>query len=264
MDSDSDERFSDGNESELGSEELENSSSDDNESLIDELDQIPVTDWKWKGDHSNFSTSFNYFHGHALGNQSIQPIDSFFKFMSQDLIKLFVDQTNIYGKQRCVAKGEDETKWKEIDENEMHAFLGILLIMGFHKLPRIEDYWSKDKNLFTPAVADTMTRDEFQRLFSNIHLADNSKMPSKNSSNYDKMYKVNDFLNILKRNFQRNYSLGSCISIDEAMIKFKGRSSIKQYQPMKPTKRGYKVWVLAESSTGYVYNFEIYTGKTTE
>ncbi|CAF0829383.1 unnamed protein product [Didymodactylos carnosus] len=33
---------------------------------------------------------------------------------------------------------------------------------------------------------------------------------------------------------------------------------------MKPTKRGYKVWVLAESTTGYVYNFEIYAGKTTE
>jgi len=45
------------------------------------------------------------------------------------------------------------------------------------------------------------------------------------------------------------------------MIKFKGRSSIKQYQLLKPTKRGYKIWVLAESSTGYVYNFQIYTGK---
>lgn len=45
------------------------------------------------------------------------------------------------------------------------------------------------------------------------------------------------------------------------MIKFKGRSSLKQYLPNKPTKRGIKVWVLADSKNGYVYNFEIYTGK---
>jgi len=46
------------------------------------------------------------------------------------------------------------------------------------------------------------------------------------------------------------------------MIKFKGRSSIKQYMPKKPTNRGYKVWVRCDSITGYVYQFEIYTGKT--
>ena len=39
----------------------------------------------------------------------IQPIDSFFKFISQDLIELITDQTNIYGKQCCVQvqKGGD-------------------------------------------------------------------------------------------------------------------------------------------------------------
>ena len=31
--------------------------------------------------------------------------------------------------------------------------------------------------------------------------------------------------------------------IDEAMITFKGRSSMKQYMPMKPTKHGFSVWV---------------------
>lgn len=42
------------------------------------------------------------------------------------------------------------------------------------------------------------------------------------------------------------------------MILFKGRSSIKQYMPMKPIKRGYKVWVQADES-GYICEFQIYT-----
>ena len=212
-------------------------------------------------DNSYFSKSFSYYDGHALGVHIVRPIDSFSKFICQDVIKLIVDQTNIYGKQRYSQKGEDATKWKEVDENQIHAFLDILFIMGFHKLPRIRDYWSQDRNLFTPAVVNTMARNDFQRLVSNIHLSDNSKMLPKGSSTYNNLYKVNDFLNLLKRNLQRNYSLESCISIDEGIIKFKGKSSIKQYQSLKPTKRGCKVWVLAESTTGYVYNFEIYTGK---
>lgn len=47
------------------------------------------------------------------------------------------------------------------------------------------------------------------------------------------------------------------------MILFKGRSSMKQYNPMKPIKRGYKIWCIACMS-GYIYRFEIYQGKKEE
>ena len=35
----------------------------------------------------------------------------------------------------------------------------------------------------------------------------------------------------------------------------------RQYMPKKPTKWGIKVWMLAESKTGYVSNFDVYLGK---
>ena len=37
------------------------------------------------------------------------------------------------------------------------------------------------------------------------------------------------------------YNTGHNISADEAMVKFKGRPSIKQYQHLKPIKYGFKV-----------------------
>ena len=46
------------------------------------------------------------------------------------------------------------------------------------------------------------------------------------------------------------------------MLKFKGRSLIKQYQPLKPIKRGFEVWCTADSSNGYVGNFVVYAGKS--
>ncbi|XP_030217354.1 piggyBac transposable element-derived protein 4 [Gadus morhua] len=44
------------------------------------------------------------------------------------------------------------------------------------------------------------------------------------------------------------------------MVKYKGLLAFRQYLPMKPVKWGIKVWVMAESNTGYVNNFQVYTG----
>ena len=57
---------------------------------------------------------------------------------------------------------------------------------------------------------------------------------------------------------------GSCergISVDEAMIPFKSRSSLKQYLPLKPIKRGIKVWMRADAVSGYVLAFQVYSNK---
>ena len=48
------------------------------------------------------------------------------------------------------------------------------------------------------------------------------------------------------------------------MVKFKGCSSIKQYQPLKPIKRGFKVWCRAGSDNGYISNLAVYTRKVDE
>ena len=45
------------------------------------------------------------------------------------------------------------------------------------------------------------------------------------------------------------------------MIPFSGRLSFKQYHKDKSTKWGLKVWMMADSRTGYNYSFDVYTGK---
>ena len=43
--------------------------------------------------------------------------------------------------------------------------------------------------------------------------------------------------------------------MDEVMIPFKGQSTLKQYMPQKPVKRGIKVWALADAINGFVSMF---------
>ena len=47
------------------------------------------------------------------------------------------------------------------------------------------------------------------------------------------------------------------------MVLFKGRSSMKQYMPQKPTKRGCKLWCLCDSHNGLLYKVIVYTGAAT-
>lgn len=48
------------------------------------------------------------------------------------------------------------------------------------------------------------------------------------------------------------------MSVDESMVLFEERSSINQYNPMKPIKRGYKIWRLADR---YISKFSVYQEK---
>jgi hypothetical protein len=56
-------------------------------------------------------------------------------------------------------------------------------------------------------------------------------------------------------------SIMSTGAIDESVIKFKERSSLKQYLHRKPRKKGYKVWCLCDPITVYLFNYQIYLGK---
>ena len=76
------------------------------------------------------------------------------------------------------------------------------------------------------------------------------------------LYKVRPVLNMCQHTFQEQYIPGREMSIDEAMVKYKGGVFFRQYMPKKPIKWEIKVWMLAEPETGYVSNFEVYLGKS--
>ena len=48
------------------------------------------------------------------------------------------------------------------------------------------------------------------------------------------------------------------------MVRNKGRYSFRQYIKDKPTKWGMKIWVLADSETGYTYDFSFHLGRDTK
>ena len=131
------------------------------------------------------------------------------------------------------------------------------MIMGYHELPSWTDYWSCDPNVSVPFASSALPRNRFFQILSNIHVNDNASVPNNNT---DKLYKLRPFINPLYSNFVKVYNVSRRVSVDESMVLFKGRSSLKQYNPMKPIKRGFKLWSIADID-GYLYQCEVYQGK---
>ena len=94
-----------------------------------------------------------------------------------------------------------------------------------------------------------------------LHLKDSQRQPARGDPDYDPLYKLQPLIDMCHHNFLAHYVPAKEMSIDEAMVKYKGRIFFRQYMPKKPTKWGIKVWMIAESKTGYVSNFDVYLGK---
>ena len=188
-------------------------------------------------------------------NGSDYPCEFFEAIFGSDTFDLIADQSNLYATQ-------SNATWEETSSNEIKVFIGMILAMGVHKLPYLRDYWSQNPLLGAPGITKSMPRDRFKAILRYLHLNDNSQMPARNDANFDKLYKVRPLLEAIKENTQKAYYPHQQLAIDEAMVLFKGRSSIKQFMPLKPIKRGYKVWCICDSTNGLAYDIEIYLGAT--
>ena len=156
---------------------------------------------------------------------------------------------------------EKYDSWEKITVDEFTAFLGFMLLVGIVRLPSIADYWKRDEIFHYAPVARRISRNRFFELQRYLHFADNSTLATPGTPGYNRLGKIQPVIDRLLERFQAIYNLHRDVSVDEAMVPFKGRSTLKQYMPKKPVRRGFKVWMLADSQTGYVSSFEVYTGK---
>ena len=186
------------------------------------------------------------------------PIGLFSLFFDDSLISLIVDETNRYAEQSLRGKNKE---WST-DADEIRAYMGFMILMGINQLPEIRDYWSTNEYLRYAPIAERISRDRFEEITRYLHFVDNESLPARGEEGFSRLQKVEPVISALKVNFRAAYSPHCQVSVDEAMIPFKGRSTMKQYLPLKPVKRGFKVWALADSLNGYLCDFNIYTGAT--
>ena len=187
------------------------------------------------------------------------PSDTFELLFTPTLLDDIAEQSNVYAKE--VMGDEKFNSWPKITREELKAYLGFCVLMGINHLPALDDYWSKDPMYHYSPIADRITRDRFRDISRYLHFVENATLTPRGSPGYDRLGKVRPVIDHLSSRFSDLYDPHREVAVDEAMIKFTGRSTLKQFMPMKPVKRGIKVWALADSHNGYFHKFQVYTGK---
>jgi len=155
---------------------------------------------------------------------------------------------------------------KGISKEDVLAYIGIRIYMGLHRLPSYKHYWNNNM-LYQTDISKIMTKNYFLLIATSLHFPekekdDDLKSQSESNNKVDPRHKINLYLEKLAKNFQKYYVLGQNATIDESLLLFKGRNNMKFYIPMKPHKYGFKIHLLCDSDTNYLYNMLFDPGKT--
>jgi len=243
----------------------DNGEDDDEDDDSDEADDSDGDD-RWVDVADNYIGNNIPFTGSQSFNMPDEPHDNpseiFKLFLTDDIIGLIVAETNIFandfinGPASTPAIRNKYRTWTAVDDDEICKFLGVLFVMGIVKKPRISDYWEVDPVTVTPFIRTVMSRRRFQRILKFIHF--DSAGPAHDG---DRIFKLRVIQQMIIARFQQVYTPGREVSIDEAMMLWRDRLMFRQYIPGKRHKYGVKMFMLCEPN-GYVYNFNLYTGKS--
>ena len=185
---------------------------------------------------------------HAMRSGICTPIDAFNTYVTDAFYEMAMHQTNVYSVQNH--------RPITVDRDELHVFLGVCLLSGYHELPDRRMYWSEDIDVHNELISQAISRNRFDDIMRNFHFADNMLIDD------DPLYKVRPIFNIL--NNQLKIFPADCnLSIDETMVEYFGHHGCKQRIQGKPIRSGFKIWNLA-TANGRLLHSEPYCGKKTD
>ncbi|XP_049307347.1 piggyBac transposable element-derived protein 3-like isoform X1 [Bactrocera dorsalis] len=145
-----------------------------------------------------------------------------------------------------------EVRYQQAD---FKRFYGCAMIMGCLGFPKIRMYWSHEFQI--PAIYNSMSRDKFLQMRSDIHFADVSVPDPCN-----KLWRVQPVIDLVRN---RCNNLATEITqhlIDEQVVPFTGRCPARQTIRSKPRPTGLKNLVCATVS-GMIVDIEVFQGAGT-
>lgn len=124
-------------------------------------------------------------------------------------------------------------------------------------MPSLKHYWKKKNKLYQhPIFGEVLSRNRYESILRALRFYDVKNPPA------IKKDKIQFIITHCIKKFITFYSPPKQLSIDEALVGFKGKLSYKQYIPLKRSRFGIKLYELC-AANGYVLDIILYTGKGT-
>ncbi|CAH2088670.1 unnamed protein product [Euphydryas editha] len=238
-----------------------------NDRAIQDLLPNDCFTFDWTKDKSTFKAkreTFTGIPGPTFDVTDTTPIDIFEKMFDVEFIDSLCDETNRYARQKLDSIKDKTTptsrfhRWTPTDRQEMIRSLALMLLQGLYPLPSEESYFSFNGFGTMPNFNQIMTYNRHLLLKSMLHFVDNNTdLPTKT-----RLFKIQPILDYFNRKFASLYYPQQEIVVDESLLKWHGRLSFAQKINTKVAQVGVKSYELCESSTGYLWKFMVYAGKS--
>lgn len=113
-------------------------------------------------------------------------------------------------------------------------------------MPSVKHYWTKKPLYHHPIFGKTMSRTRFEHILRCTCYYD------VNDHAVQKFEKIKWLIDFCNKNLKKCYSPPKHLSIDEALLLFKGRLLFKQYISNKRSRFGLKLYEIASSTFHYM------------
>lgn len=187
---------------------------------------------------------------------------AFKSIMHPRIIDTIVTETNRKAKRvikqnKLSATPKRMRPWKDLTENELYAFMGLVLYAGADKnnLVEAKDLFAKHKDAIYRA---TMSLERFEQITRFLRFDDARTRPARLET--DKLASFRYIWILFLNHLAFNYHPTKELFIDEQLLNTHNRCPIRQYIPSKPGKYGIKINWIVDASTSFPLFGEIYCG----
>ncbi|KAJ8349356.1 hypothetical protein SKAU_G00244860 [Synaphobranchus kaupii] len=191
------------------------------------------------------------------------PLELFQLTFSQSVVQTLCTNTNKKA-QRRIDQGM-KTPWSPLEPGELYRYFGVLISMGLVRCPETRDYWSRARCYSLPFPRTVFSRTRFEAISWAVHISDpdtdGQNDALRGTDRYNRLFRLRPLIDEVVAACRSFYQPRQQLSIDERMVATKARIGFKQYMKAKPTKWGFKLFVLSDACNGYTCEFNVYTGK---
>lgn len=193
------------------------------------------------------------------GRHANTEIECFNLFFDNNVIRLIVASTNIYINM-IKDRFQRERDARLTDGIEIRAFIGILLLSGClgGSRKKTKNMWDNSRGTGVEICYLAMSEKRFRFLMRCIRFDDVRDRHQRRE--IDRLAPIRELFELMTHSFQRLFTPSEFCTIDEQLVKFRGRCPFRMYIPSKPAKYGIKVFAVVCAKTMYCLNLEVYVG----
>ena len=191
-----------------------------------------------------------------------EPIDLFSLFVTEDMLREIVTFTNA---EINIKKNSYKKELYTVSPTcfeEIRALLGLLFISAAMKSNHLPTRMLFNTQRSGTIFKACMSAERFNFLIKCLRFDDKETRVMRQRD--DKFAPIRELWQALIFNFQKWYTPGSYITVDEQLVGFRGRCPFRMYIPNKPNKYGIKLVMAADVNSKYVVNVIPYLGKGTD